>query len=163
MATLESGFFDSGVGLAKQRQKILILNGPNLNMLGVREPDIYGFKDLDAIARECEAYAGELGLDADFRQSNHEGELVSLIQEARGVFAGVIINGGGYAHTSIALLDSLKILEVPIIEVHLSNIFKRESFRHHSYISGVARGVICGFGSHGYILALDALRAVLEE
>lgn len=149
--------------MAKKRHNILILNGPNLNMLGVREPDVYGFKNLSAIALECEEYASELGCAIDFRQSNHEGELVTMIQEARGTCAGVIINAGAYSHTSIALLDALKILEVPIIEVHISNLFKRESFRHHSYISGVAQGLICGFGSHGYILALDAMRALIDE
>ena len=149
--------------MPKPRHNILILNGPNLNMLGVREPDVYGFKNLSAIALECEEYASELGCTIDFRQSNHEGEMVTIIQEARGTCAGVIINGGAYAHTSIALLDALKILEVPVIEVHLSNTFKRESFRHHSYIAETARGVICGFGGHGYILALDAMRALLEE
>lgn len=150
------------VGLAKVAHNILILNGPNLNMLGVREPDVYGFKNLSAIALECEEYASELGCSIDFRQSNHEGELVTIVQEARGSCSGLIINAGAYAHTSIALLDALKMLEVPIIEVHISNIFKRESFRHHSYISEVAQGLICGFGAHGYILALDALRAQLE-
>ena len=149
--------------MAKQRHNILILNGPNLNMLGVREPDVYGFKNLSAIALECEEYAGELGCSIDFRQSNHEGELVTIIQEARGACSGVIINGGAYTHTSIALQDALKILEVPIIEVHLSNTFRREDFRHHSYISAVAQGVICGFGGHGYILALDAMRALLDD
>ena len=149
--------------MAKQRHNILILNGPNLNMLGVREPDVYGFKNLSAIALECEEYASELSFSIDFRQSNSEGEMVTIIQEARGTCSGVIINGGAYSHTSIALLDALKILEVPIIEVHLSNIYKREAFRHHSYISGVAAGVICGFGGHTYILALDAMRALLEE
>jgi 3-dehydroquinate dehydratase-2 len=151
------------VGLAKQRHNILILNGPNLNMLGVREPNVYGFKNLSAIALECEEYASELGCAIDFRQSNHEGELVTMIQEARGAFSGVIINGGAYSHTSIALQDALKILDIPIIEVHLSNTFKREDFRHHSYISAVAQGVICGFGAHGYILALDAMRALLDD
>jgi 3-dehydroquinate dehydratase-2 len=149
--------------LPKQRPNILMLNGPNLNMLGVREPDVYGFKNLKAIALECGEYASELGFSLDFRQSNLEGELVTMIQEARGTAAGVIINGGAYSHTSIALLDALKILEIPVIEVHISNVFKRESFRHHSYISEVAQGVICGFGGHGYILALDAMRALLEE
>ncbi|MBI3441450.1 MAG: type II 3-dehydroquinate dehydratase [Proteobacteria bacterium] len=149
--------------MAKQRHNILILNGPNLNMLGVREPEIYGFKSLSAIALECEEYASELGCSIDFRQSNHEGELVTIIQEARGTCAGVIINAGAYSHTSIALLDALKILEIPTVEVHISNILKRESFRRHSYISEVAQGVICGFGAHGYILALDAMRALLDE
>ncbi len=149
--------------MPKQRHNILILNGPNLNMLGVREPDVYGFKNLSAIALECEEHASELGCTIDFRQSNIEGEMVTIVQEAHGACAGVIINGGAYAHTSIALHDALKILEVPIIEVHISNTFKRESYRHHSYIAEVARGVICGFGGHGYILALDAMRALLEE
>jgi 3-dehydroquinate dehydratase-2 len=149
--------------LAKRRHNILILNGPNLNMLGVREPDVYGFKSLEEIGSECEAHASELDFSVDFRQSNHEGELVTFIQEARKGFSGVIINAGAYSHTSIALPDALKILEIPIIEVHLSNVHKRESFRHHSYVSAAAQGVICGFGGHGYILALDAMRALIEE
>lgn len=132
-------------------------------MLGVREPDVYGFKNLNAIAAECEEYAAELGLSVDFRQSNHEGELVTMIQEARDGYAGVIINPAAYSHTSIALLDALKLLEVPVIEVHLSNIYKREAFRHHSYVSTVAQGVISGLGGHGYILALDAMRALIDE
>lgn len=152
--------------MPKPRHNILILNGPNLNMLGVREPDVYGFKNLSAIALECEEYASELGCTIDFRQTNIEGEMVTIVQEASvsgaSAVSGVIINGGAYAHTSIALMDALKILEVPIIEVHISNTFKRESYRHHSYIAEVARGVICGFGGHGYILALDAMRALLE-
>lgn len=149
--------------MAKNRHNILILNGPNLNMLGVREPDVYGFKSLNAIAAECEAYAAELGMSVDFRQSNHEGELVTMIQEARDGYAGVIINPAAYTHTSIALLDALKLLDIPVVEVHLSNIYKREAFRHHSYVSTVAQGTISGFGGHGYILALDALRALLDE
>jgi 3-dehydroquinate dehydratase-2 len=149
--------------LPKQRHNILILNGPNLNMLGVREPDVYGFKNLSAIALECEEHASELGCTIDFRQSNHEGEMVTIIQEARDACAGVIINGGAYAHTSLALHDALKILEIPIIEVHVTNTYRRESFRHHSYIAAVAQGVICGFGGHGYILALDAMHALLKQ
>lgn len=132
-------------------------------MLGVREPDVYGFKNLSAIALECEEYASELGCTIDFRQSNHEGELVTIIQGAHGTAAGVIINPGAYAHTSIAIMDALKILEIPVIEVHLTNTHKRDSFRHHSYVSMVAAGVICGFGGHSYILALDAMRAMLKE
>lgn len=149
--------------MPKQRPNILILNGPNLNMLGVREPDVYGFKNLSAIALECEEYASELGCTIDFRQSNHEGELVTFIHEAHGTVAGVIINAGAYAHTSIAILDALKILEIPIIEVHLTNTHRRESYRHHSYVAEAATGVICGFGGHSYILALDAMRAMLKE
>ena len=149
--------------MPKQRHNILVLNGPNLNMLGVREPDIYGFQNLAALALECEEYAGELGLAIDFRQSNHEGELVTMIQEARTGCSGVVINAGAYTHTSIAIHDALKILDVPVIEVHLSNIYKREDFRHTSYIAPVAHGTITGFGGHGYILALDAMRALLDE
>jgi 3-dehydroquinate dehydratase-2 len=149
--------------LAKKQHNILILNGPNLNMLGVREPDVYGFKNLSAIALECEEYASELGFTLDFRQTNHEGEVVSAIQEAHGNVAGLIINAGAYAHTSVAIADALRILQVPIIEVHITNTFRREEYRHHSFVAEVAHGVICGFGGHGYILALDALRALLEE
>lgn len=149
--------------MAKKRHNILILIGPNLNMLGVREPDIYGFKSLSQIALECQEYAEELGFTIDFRQSNHEGELVTMIQEARENAEGVIINAAAYSHTSIAILDALKILECPIVEVHGTNIYKREAFRHHSYVSTVATGTISGFGGHGYILALDAMRALLDE
>jgi len=132
-------------------------------MVGVREPDVYGFKNLSAIALECEEYASEMGFDIDFRQSNHEGELVTIIQQAHTHVSGVIINAGAYSHTSIAIFDALKILDVPIFEVHLSNIFRREEFRHHSYVSSVAKGVICGFGAHGYMMALDAMRALLDD
>ena len=149
--------------MPKQQHNILVLNGPNLNMLGVREPDVYGFKNLDAIAAECEKSAKELGCTLNFRQSNHEGELVTIIQEAGNLCSGVIINGGAYSHTSIALLDALKLLEIPVIEVHISNVFKRESFRHHSYISEAAQGVICGFGTHGYILAMNAMDTLLKK
>jgi 3-dehydroquinate dehydratase II len=149
--------------LTKQRHNILILNGPNLNMLGVREPDVYGFKNLDAIALECEEYASELGFTIDFRQSNIEGEMVTILQQAREGASGIILNAGAYSHTSIAIHDALKMLEVPVIEVHLSNVYKREPFRHTSYVAPVASGVICGFGGHGYIMALDALRALLDD
>jgi 3-dehydroquinate dehydratase-2 len=132
-------------------------------MLSVREPDIYGVKNLSAIALECGEHAGKLGFTIDFRQSNLEGELVTMIQDAHGACAGVIINGGAYSHTSIAIHDALRILDVPIIEVHISNTHKRESFRHHSYIAQAAHGVICGFGSHGYILALDAMHGLLGK
>lgn len=132
-------------------------------MLGVREPDVYGFKNLSSIALECEEYASELGFDIDFQQSNSEGELVTAIQQAHTHFSGVIVNAGAYSHTSIAIYDALKILDVPIIEVHLSNPMRREEFRHHSYVSKVARGTISGLGGHGYILALDAMRAILDD
>lgn len=137
--------------------RILILNGPNLNLLGTREPEIYGRETLADIQSRCEAKAAALGLEVDFRQSNHEGELVEAIHKARGNHSAIIINAGAYTHTSIAILDALQAVNLPVIEVHLSNIYKREEFRHHSYISRIAKGVICGFGSLGYILALEAL------
>lgn len=143
-------------------QKILILNGPNLNLLGTREPEIYGRETLDDVRKLCEKRAGELGLDVEFRQSNAEGELVGWIQDARGAYAGIIINAGGLTHTSIALLDALLASEVPAVEVHLSNIFGRESYRRHSYLSEAVRGLICGFGAQGYTLALEAHRRMLD-
>jgi 3-dehydroquinate dehydratase-2 len=136
---------------------ILVLNGPNLNMLGVRQPEIYGRETLADIEAACRARGGELGLKIDFRQSNVEGELVTWIQEARKQVGGLVINAAAYTHTSVVLLDALSLIDAPIIEVHLSNIYARDSFRHHSYISPVATGVICGLGSVGYLLALDAI------
>lgn len=138
-------------------KNILILNGPNLNMLGTRQPEVYGHTTLDDIENECQDVAGELNLSIDFRQTNHEGELVEWIQSARGTAQGLIINAGAFTHTSVALLDALLALEIPVIEVHLSNIYKRESFRHHSYVSQAATGMICGLGPVGYTLALEAL------
>lgn len=141
---------------------IFILNGPNLNLLGVREPEIYGSDTLSDIEALCRTRAQQHNLTIDFRQSNMEGELVSWVQEARTSASGLIINAAAYSHTSIALLDALTALEKPIVEVHLSNIFKRETFRHNSYISTVAFGVICGLGSQGYLLAIDALAEKLK-
>ena len=138
---------------------IFVLNGPNLNMLGTRQPEIYGRQTLADINAACTAKAAELGFAVDFRQSNLEGELVTWVQEARGKAAGIILNAGAYSHTSVALLDALNTVEVPVVEVHLSNIFRREGFRHHSYVSLAATGVICGFGAEGYLLALAALAA----
>ena len=143
--------------------KILILNGPNLNMLGVREPAIYGSDTLGDIEERCHAHAKGLTLDVDFRQTNIEGELVTWIQECRTTHQGVIINAAAFTHTSVALLDALSLLDTPIIEVHLSNIFARESFRHHSYVSPVATGIICGFGWRGYTLALEAIKDILDK
>ena len=137
--------------------KILIVNGPNLNMLGVREPSVYGRDRLSDVEKVCRKRGRELGLAIDFRQSNHEGEIVGWIQEARASHAAIVINAGAYTHTSIAILDALQATELPAIEVHLSNIFRREAFRQHSYVSLAARGVICGFGATGYRLALEAL------
>lgn len=142
---------------------VLVLNGPNLNMLGVREPHIYGSLTLDDLESSCQERAEQLGLSIDFRQSNHEGELVSWIQQARTEHDGIVVNAGAYTHTSVAIMDALILSELPVIEVHLSNIFKREAFRHHSYISPVAKGMICGFGPHGYLLALEALAQILDR
>jgi 3-dehydroquinate dehydratase-2 len=141
--------------------KVLVVNGPNLNMLGVREPSLYGRDKLSDIEKLCRKQGRQLGLAIDFRQSNHEGEIVGWLQAARGGHAGIVINAGAYTHTSVAILDALQLTELPIIEVHLSNIFRRESFRHHSYMSLAARGVICGLGPAGYRLALDALAEIL--
>jgi 3-dehydroquinate dehydratase II len=137
---------------------ILVLNGPNLNMLGVRQPEVYGRETLGDIEAACRERGAELDLEVDFRQSNHEGELVDWIQEARGTADGIIINGGALSHTSVAVLDALLLCELPIMEVHLSNIYARDAFRHHSYVSRAARGVICGLGGLGYLYALDALK-----
>jgi 3-dehydroquinate dehydratase-2 len=135
----------------------LVLNGPNLNLLGTREPEVYGRETLRDIEVACADRADDLGLHLDFRQSNLEGELVEWIQGARKGAAGIVINPAAFTHTSVAILDALSAVDLPIIEVHLSNIHKREAFRHHSYVSRVAAGVICGLGSHGYLLALDAM------
>ena len=142
---------------------VYVLNGPNLNMLGLREPEIYGRETLADVQRRAEAHAKRLNLTIDFRQSNHEGELVGWIQDARDKASGIVLNAGALTHTSIALLDALNAAELPAVEVHLSNVFKRESFRHHSYISPAAVGVICGFGANSYLLALSALAGILGE
>lgn len=139
--------------------KILIINGPNLNLLGQREPEIYGSKTLKDVQKECEEKAHELGLQVDFYQNNDEGNIVTKIQEAMQDCDGIIINAGAYTHTSIAIRDALVNFGKPIIEVHISNIFKREEFRHHSYISDVAKGMICGLGTQGYSLALVAMKS----
>ena len=141
--------------------RILVLNGSNLNMLGTREPALYGHQTLDDIREMCAGRAGPLDLDIDFRQSNHEGELVEWIQQARGACAGIVINPGGYTHTSVAILDALLLSELPVIEIHISNIFRREPFRGHSYVSQAASGIITGLGAHGYVLALDAVAEII--
>ena len=138
-------------------KKILIINGPNLNMLGKREPSMYGAKTLEDVKKECENLAGELSVSVEFRQSNTEGEIVGWIQETGRDTAGIIINAGAYTHTSVAIRDALLSVNVPVIEVHISNIFKREEFRHHSYISDVAMGMICGLGTDGYSLAIRVI------
>ena len=138
-------------------RSILILNGPNLNMLGKRQPEIYGHETLADVERACIEKGKALGLEVECRQSNSQGELVTWIQEARETRAGLIINAGAYTHTSLAMMDAINAAEVPVVEIHISNIHQRESFRHHSYISLVAVGMICGFGTFGYQMALDAI------
>ena len=139
---------------------VLVINGPNLNLLGVREPGVYGSTSLADIERECLATGKRLGLAVDFRQSNQEGTLVDWIQEAMTAARGIVINPGAYTHTSVAIHDAIRAVGLPVIEVHLSNIFAREGFRHHSYVSPVAAGTICGFGPQGYVLALEAMQAL---
>jgi 3-dehydroquinate dehydratase II len=138
-------------------KRVLVLNGPNLNMLGIREPGTYGSQTLADIDKLCKAEGKRLGLSVTTRQSNHEGELVTWIQEALGKFEAIVINPAAYSHTSVAIHDALRAVALPVIEVHLSNIHAREPFRHHSYVSAVATGVICGLGAAGYKLALSAL------
>lgn len=142
---------------------VYVLNGPNLNMLGLREPAIYGRDTLADVQRRVEARAGAVGLKTDFRQTNSEGQLVDWIQEARDKASAIILNAGAYTHTSIAVLDALQAAELPIIEVHLSNIFRRDTFRQHSYVSLAATGVICGLGAKGYELALEAMAGILAQ
>lgn len=136
--------------------KIMVLNGPNLNLLGTRQPEIYGTETLANIEAKTQARAAALVVEVDFRQSNSEGELVTWIQEGRTDCAAIVINAAGYTHTSVAIMDALQACDIPVIELHLSNIHRREDFRHHSYISRAATGMICGFGSHGYELAIEA-------
>lgn len=142
---------------------ILVLNGPNLNLLGTREPVVYGHTTLADVEAMVAAEAKTLGLTNDFRQSNHEGELVDWIQQARDVAGAIVINAGAYTHTSVAIHDALRAYGGPVWEVHLSNIYKREPFRQHSYISPLAEGVICGLGARGYLAALQAAAAHLNE
>lgn len=142
---------------------VAVLNGPNMNMLGLRQPHIYGSTTIDDVEALCAETAESLGLAIDFRQTNGEGELVSWVQEMRGRAAGIVINPAGYTTTSIALMDALLASELPVIEVHVTNIHRREEFRHNSYVSKVAVGVIAGLGVNGYALALQAMAAILEE
>jgi len=141
---------------------IYILNGPNLNLLGQREPDIYGSTTLDDIRAACEARSRQHGLGIEFRQSNAEPDLIAWVQEARSKADGIIINAAGLTHTSVALMDALLAFGKPVVEVHLSNIHRREEFRHVSYVSKAATGVICGLGAHGYELALDAMANLVK-
>lgn len=142
-------------------KRILILNGPNLNLLGTREPSVYGSETLADIEANCVSHAQPLGLEVEFRQSNHEGELITFIQQARESAAGIIINPAAYSHTSVGIHDALRAVGLPVIEVHLSNIHQREEFRHHSFVSPVANGVILGLGPTGYLLALTAIAGLV--
>ena len=142
--------------------KIIVLNGPNLNLLGEREKKQYGSLTLKEIENNCKEFANKNNIKLSLFQSNIEGELITQIQNARNDQDGIIINAGGYTHTSVAIHDALKVLKIPIIELHISNIYNREDFRHKSLISGIAKGIICGFGEHGYIMALGAMRQYLD-
>jgi len=142
---------------------IFILNGPNLNLLGVREPATYGYDTLADVEQRCLARAQALDLSIEFRQTNHEGQLVDWIQEARESADGIVLNAGALTHTSVAVFDALNAADLPVIEVHLSNIFRRESFRHHSYVSLAAKGGIFGLGPQGYELALEAMASLIED
>jgi 3-dehydroquinate dehydratase-2 len=141
---------------------LLVLNGPNLNLLGQRQPQVYGKATLADVEALCREAATRLALEIDFRQSNHEGQLIDWIHEAKGRHHGIVLNAGAFTHTSIAIMDALASVELPVAEVHLSNIHRREDFRHLSYVSKVALGMICGFGPHGYVLAMEALSAHLR-
>lgn len=137
---------------------VLILNGPNLNLLGTRQPEVYGRTTLVDIEEMCRKHGQTIDLEVSFAQSNHEGALVDAIHAARGVHDGIILNAGAYTHTSIALMDAIASVEMPAIELHLSNVHAREDFRHESYIAKVCVGIICGFGARGYVLAMDAMK-----
>ncbi|HRP79837.1 MAG TPA: type II 3-dehydroquinate dehydratase [Aquamicrobium sp.] len=141
---------------------LLVLNGPNLNLLGQRQPQVYGKATLADVEALCREAGARLALEIDFRQSNHEGQLIDWIHEARGRHHGIVLNAGAFTHTSIAIMDALASVELPVAEVHLSNIHRREDFRHLSYVSKVALGMICGFGPQGYVLAMEALSAHLR-
>jgi 3-dehydroquinate dehydratase-2 len=142
---------------------IFVLNGPNLNLLGQRQPEIYGRETLEDVAEALADLGEELGLAVRHLQSNHEGQLIDWIQAARGDAAGIIINPGAYSHTSVAILDALNAFDGPVLEVHISNIHKREAFRHHSFVSGRAEGVIAGFGTEGYLLALRRMASLVGK
>ena len=144
-------------------QKILVINGPNLNLLGTREKEKYGQSSLEDIRNKCEAHAKKIGLEVEFKQSNVEGEIVNFIQETRKKYNGIVINAGGYTHTSVAILDALLAVKKPTIELHITNIYKREDFRHKSLISKAADGIICGLGADGYIMALNGIKKIISN
>ena len=144
-------------------KKILIINGPNLNLLGDREKSKYGNDTLETVKKKCESHSKSIDLKIKFEQSNVEGEIVTIIQKAKGTFDGIIINAAGYTHTSVAILDALLAVKLPVIEVHITNIYNREEFRGKSLISRAAKGIICGFGINGYIMALDSMKHNLKQ
>ncbi len=144
-------------------KKILIINGPNLNLLGEREESKYGKTTLKEVKKNCEHHGKSIDLEIIFEQSNIEGEIVTMIQKAKGVYDGIIINAAGYTHTSVAILDALLAIKIPTIEVHITNIYNREEFRKKSLISKAANGIICGFGINGYIMALDSIKKILSK
>jgi 3-dehydroquinate dehydratase-2 len=150
-------------GEQRMSRLVYVLNGPNLNLLGKRQPEIYGFETLADIEKECRALAKELKLEIKFAQSNREYEIIDWIHEARETAAGIAINPAAFTHTSVAILDALNAFEGPVIEIHISNVHKREAFRHHSYVSGRADGVIAGFGTQGYPLALRRLAHLIDK
>ena len=143
-------------------KKILIINGPNLNLLGEREKSKYGEDTLDKVKQKCEEHSKSINLEIKFEQSNIEGEIVTKIQKTKDAFDGIIINAAGYTHTSVAILDSLLAVKLPVIEVHITNIYNREEFRNKSLISKAAKGIICGFGINGYIMALNSMKEILK-
>jgi len=145
------------------KKKILIINGPNLNLLGEREQSKYGKITLEEIKKNCESHGKSIGFEISFKQSNIEGEIVTMIQKTKGAFDGIIINAAGYTHTSVAILDALLAIKLPAIEVHITNIYNREDFRKKSLISQAVKGIICGFGVNGYIMALDSMKKLLNE
>tara|TARA_Y100000590_G_C15448076_1_gene911580 strand:- start:439 stop:879 length:441 start_codon:yes stop_codon:yes gene_type:complete len=145
------------------KKKILIINGPNLNLLGEREQSKYGKITLEEIKKNCESHGKSIGFEISFKQSNIEGEIVTIIQKTKGAFDGIIINAAGYTHTSVAILDALLAIKLPAIEVHITNIYNREDFRKKSLISQAVKGIICGFGVNGYIMALDSMKKLLNE
>tara|TARA_B100001564_G_scaffold347219_1_gene347749 strand:+ start:105 stop:554 length:450 start_codon:yes stop_codon:yes gene_type:complete len=145
------------------KHKIIVINGPNLNLLGEREKEKYGNISLKSVENECLEFSKKNNLELTFYQSNIEGEIVQIIQDSRDSQKGLIINAGGYTHTSVAIHDALKVLKIPVIELHITNIYNREEFRHKSLISSVASGIICGFGTKGYIMSLEAIKSILTD
>ena len=145
------------------KNKIIVINGPNLNLLGEREKKKYGNVSLKDIENTCVKYGSENNLEISFKQSNIEGEIVDLVQKSRTLYSGLIINAAGYTHTSVAILDALKVLTIPIIELHITNIYNREDFRHKSLISQAAMGIICGFGTKGYVMAIEAMKDIIKN